>query len=100
MLHPALYRHMLPEAEAQFARMAVEVWGIDPKGRTREALANAFIDALSAFIREIGLPATLGGMGITGDIDLHAIADTTILTGGSCKRFTHDELYEILKESL
>jgi hypothetical protein len=44
--------------------------------------------------------ATLGGMGITGDIDLHAIADTTILTGGCCKRFTHDELYEILKESL
>ena len=99
-LHPALYRHMLPEAEAQFARMAVEVWSIDPQGRTNEALANAFIDALSAFIREIGLPATLGGMGITGDIDLHAIADTTILTGGCCKRFTHDELYEVLKESL
>ena len=100
VLHPALYRHMLPEAEAQFARMAVQVWGIDPEGQTKAALANAFIDALSAFIREIGLPATLGGMGITGDIDLHAIADTTILTGGCCKRFTHDELYEILKESL
>lgn len=99
-LHPALYRHMLPEAEAQFARMAVEVWGVDPKGRTNEALANAFIDALSAFIREIGLPATLSEMGITGDTDLRAVADTTILTGGCCKRFTHDELYEILKESL
>ena len=99
-LHPALYRHMLPEAEAQFARMAVEVWGIDPTGKTREALANAFIDALSAFIREIGLPATLGEMGITADTDLRAIADTTILTGGCCKRFTHDELYEIIKESL
>lgn len=99
-LHPALYRHMLPEAEAQFARMAVQVWGIGPTGKTREALANAFIDALSAFIREIGLPATLGEMGITGDTDLRAVADTTILTGGCCKRFTHDELYEVLKESL
>ena len=99
-LRPALYRHMLPEAEAQFARMAVEVWGIDPTGKTREALANAFIDALSAFIREIGLPATLGEMGITADTDLRSIADTTILTGGCCKRFTHDELYEVLKESL
>jgi len=99
-LHLALYRHMLPEAEAQFARMAVEVWGIDPTGKTREALANAFIDALSAFIREIGLPATLGEMGITADTDLRSIADTTILTGGCCKRFTHDELYEVLKESL
>lgn len=27
VLHPVLYRHMMPEANMQFARMAVEVWG-------------------------------------------------------------------------
>ncbi|MBQ8982785.1 MAG: iron-containing alcohol dehydrogenase, partial [Lachnospiraceae bacterium] len=37
VLHPVLYRHMLPEAEHQFARMAVEVWGVDPAGKNEEA---------------------------------------------------------------
>ena len=29
VLHPALYRRYLPEANAQFARLATEVWGVD-----------------------------------------------------------------------
>ncbi len=34
VLHPVLYRHMMPEANHQFARLAVEVWGIEPAGKT------------------------------------------------------------------
>ena len=98
VLHPVLYRHMLPEAAGQFATLAVEVWGIEPADKSREELANAFIDALSAFIREIGLPTTLSEMNISADTDFRAIADTTILTGGCCKKFSADEIYEILKE--
>ena len=58
VLHPALYRHYLPEAAPQFARLATEVWGVDPAGKSEMELANAFLDALAAFIREIGLPTT------------------------------------------
>ena len=32
VLHPALYRYMMPEANRQFARMATEVWGIHDAG--------------------------------------------------------------------
>ena len=28
VIHPVLYRHMLPEAAPQFARLAVNVWGV------------------------------------------------------------------------
>ena len=36
VLHPVLYKHMMPEANQQFARMATEVWGIDPPGRLKQ----------------------------------------------------------------
>lgn len=97
VLHPVLYRHMMPEANKQFARMATEVWCIDPAGKNEEELAAAFVDALEAFIREIGLPSSFAEMGIT-DADFKAIADTTILTGGCAKKFSREELLEVLEE--
>ena len=98
VLHPVLYRHMMPEANHQFARLAVEVWGIDPSGKTEEELAEAFVEALAAFIREIGLPTTFAEMNIPADTDYKAIADSTVLTGGCAKKFTREELLEVLLE--
>ena len=98
VLHPVLYRHMMPEANHQFARLAVEVWRIDPAGKTEAELAAAFVDALAAFIREIGLPTTFTEMNITEDTDYRAIADSTVLTGGCAKKFTREELLEVLLE--
>ena len=98
VLHPVLYRHMIPEASRQFARLAKEVWEIQSEDMTEEEAAGAFIDALSAFIKEIGLPTTFSEMGISDDTIFRAIADTTILTGGCAKKFSADELYEVLME--
>ena len=98
VLHPVLYRHMMPEANKQFARLAVEVWGADPAGKSEESLATDFVDALAAFIKEIGLPTTFVEMGISEDADFKAIADSTVLTGGCAKKFTRDELLEVLLE--
>ena len=98
VLHPVLYRHMMPEANHQFARLAVEVWGIDPAGKTEAELAAAFVDALADFIREIGLPTTFAEMNIPADTDYKAIADSTVLTGGCAKKFTREELLEVLLE--
>ena len=98
VLHPVLYRHMMPEANQQFARLATEVWGIDPTGKTEEELAEAFVEALADFIREIGLPTTFAEMNIPADTDYKAIADSTVLTGGCAKKFTKEELLEVLLE--
>lgn len=98
VLHPVLYRHMMPEANHQFARLATEVWGIDPAGKSEAELAEAFVDALIAFIREIGLPTTFAEMNISADTDFKAIVDSTVLTGGCAKKFTRDELLEVLLE--
>lgn len=98
VLHPVLYRHMMPEANHQFARLAVEVWRIDPSGKTEAELAADFVDALADFIREIGLPTTFAEMNIPADTDYKAIAESTVLTGGCAKKFTRDELLEVLLE--
>lgn len=98
VLHPILYRHMIPEANHQFARLAVEVWGVDPAGKTNAELAEAFVEALAAFIREIGLPTTFTEMSIPADTAYKAIADSTVMTGGCAKKFTRDELLEVLLE--
>ena len=95
VIHPALYRHICRSGAARFARFAQTVWGIAPRSRDEET-GLAGVEALAAFIREIGLPATLGELGIPADTDLRAVADSTVLTAGCCKKLTHDEIYEIL----
>lgn len=95
VIHPALYRHLLAEGKEKLARMGERVWGV--KGRTTEETAAMCIDALEAFIREIGLPVRWNEMGITDETLLRAAADTCLLMPGCCKAFTRDELFEVLK---
>ena len=97
VIHPVLYRHIYKSGVARFARFARNVWHICPKGSDEET-ALAGIEALAAFIREIGLPTTFAELGIPADTDLRAVADSTVLTPGCCKKLTHDEIYKILKE--
>ena len=99
VIHPVLYRHIYKSGAARFARFAQNVWGIAPKGSDEETAA-AGIDALAAFIKEIGLPTTFTELGIPAGTDFRAIADSTNVTAGCCKKLTHDEIYEILQECL
>lgn len=98
VIHPAYYRRILKAGEAKFARWAVEVWGIAPEGRSSEELARAGVGALAAFIREMGLPSSLRGLGITDRSILKAVADSTPLLKGGYRQLSRDEVLEILEE--
>ena len=97
VIHPVLYRHIYKSGAAQFARWAQNVWDIEPK-ESNEETALAGINALSSFIKEIGLPTTFAELGIPADTDFRAVADSTVLTPGCCKKLNHDEIYDILCE--
>lgn len=97
VIHPVLYRHIYQSGAERFARFAQNVWGIAPKNTTEET-ALAGVEALSSFIKEIGLPTTFAELGIPADTDFRAIADSTNITAGCCKKLTHDEIYDILVE--
>lgn len=57
-------------------------------------------DALASFIKEIGLPTSFAELGIPADTDFRAVADSTNVTAGCCKKLTRDEICEILQECL
>lgn len=98
VIHPTLYRHLLEEGKEKLARMAENVWGVT--GKTTEETAARGIDALEAFIKEIGLPTRWSEMGITDETVLRAAADTCFLTPGCCKPFAREEIFEVLRECM
>ena len=97
IIHPALYRRYLPEGAEKLAKMARNVWGIAEDDDL--TAANAAIDALESFINEIGMPSRWSEIGVTDEEQLRKAAESAILTPGCCKRFTHEELFEVLKET-
>lgn len=98
VLHPVYYRHIYEAGKSKFARFATEVWGIPATGKSQLELAEAGVEALSSFIKEIGLPTTLRELGIDETTDLKAIADSCNLASGSYKVMTHEEILEIFME--
>lgn len=99
VIHPVLYQHIFKDGAERFARFAKNVWGIEEK-KTVEETALAGVEALADFIKEIGMPTSFTQMGISKDTDFRAIADSTNITAGCCKKLTHDEIYEILRECI
>ena len=98
VLHPVYYRHIYKDGLSKFVRFAENVWGIERGGRSDEALAEAGIDALASFIREIGLPTTLRELGVTDQAQLKEIADSCAISAGSYRKMTHEEIYIIFME--
>ena len=97
VIHPILYRHIYKDNVGRFARYAKNVWNVE-EGANAEKTALKGIGSLAAFIKEMGLPTSFAEMGISGDTDFKAIADSTVVTAGCCKKLSKEEILEILNE--
>lgn len=95
----AYYRHILPCGLKKFARFATAVWDIPAAGKTDEELANEGLEALLAWMKEIGVATEIRSLGVT-EAMLEGIADATLLLDGGYKRMTRDEVLAILRESM
>lgn len=93
------YRYILPYGVQKFKRFAVNVWDVDPEGKTDEQIAGEGLDAMKAWMKELGLVMNISDLGATEDM-LEGIADSTIILPGGYKVLEHNEIIEILKESL
>ena len=89
------YRYIYRDGLDKFVRFAAKVWGIDPHGMDKEQAALAGIEALAAFIRELGLPATLRELGATEDM-LPKIAASTV-KGGGYRRMEEADILKVLR---
>ena len=93
------YRYILPWGLKKFQRFAVNVWDVDPAGKTDEQVAKEGLTAMEAWMRELGLAMHISELGATEDM-LEGIADGTLLMNGGYKVLTHEEIVSILRESL
>lgn len=93
------YRHILPYDLQKFKRFAVNVWDVNPVGKTEEEVAQEGLNAMENWMRELGLVMNLSQLGATEDM-LEGIANGTIIMPSGYKVLEHDEIIKILKESL
>lgn len=93
------YRYILPYGIKKFARYAVNVWDVDPAGKTDEQTALMGLEAMERYMREIGLVMNITELGVTESM-IDAIADSTLIMTGGYKVLTRGEVVEILRRSL
>ena len=96
---PAYMRHILPYGLKKIARYAVNVWGVDPDGKSEEETAKEGLKALEQWMRSIGLVMDLKTLGVTEEM-IPGIADSTYIMQGGYKVLTKEEVIEILNESM
>jgi len=93
------YKHILPYGLAKFKRFAIEVWHINPQGKTDEQIAKEGLQSLENWMKKIGLTLKISELGATPDM-IEGIADATLILKGGYKVLDRKEIVEILKESL
>lgn len=93
------YRHILPYGLPKFKRFAIEVWKVNPEGKTDEEIAVEGLKAMEDWMKELGLAMKISELGATKDM-IDGIADATFLLEGGYKVLKREEVVAILKESL
>ena len=93
------YRLIMPYSLEKFARFAVNVWSIDAAGKTSEELAIAGLDAMEAWMREIGCVMSIRELG-ADESSLSAIADATLTMTGGYRTLARVEILDVLRKSL
>lgn len=95
----AYYRHIMPYGLAKFKRYAVNVWDVNPEGKTDEQTALEGLCRMEAYMNEMGLVMRLQDLGVAEDM-LDGIAKGSFVREGGYKVLTHDEILAILKQSM
>ena len=95
----AYYRHVMDAGLPKFVRFAQNVWGVRAEGKTPRQVAEEGLAALEAWMRQIGVVMNLTELGVKPEM-FEGIANGTFILKGGYKELTHDEVVEILKESM
>lgn len=95
----AYYRYIMPYGLSKFKRFAINVWNVSPGGKTDEEIASEGLCAMESWMKEIGLVMNISELGVTEDM-LEGIADGTFIMKGGYKTLNHEEIVQILKESM
>ena len=87
----AYYRYICPYGLNKFKRFAVNVWGVNPENKTDGEIAKEGLDRMEEWMKEIGLVMNIKDLGI---------AKGSFIMEGGYKKLSHEEIVQILKESM
>lgn len=93
------YRAICSNGLQKFKRFAMNVWNVNPEGKTDEEIADEGLKAMESWMRELGMVMNIRELGVTEDM-LPGIVKGTFILDGGYKVLTEDEIMEILKESM
>lgn len=95
----AYYRFIMPYGLAKFRRFAVNVWEVNPEGKSDEAVAEEGLGRMERYMRKLGLVMDIRELGVTEEM-LDGIAAGTIAMDGGYRAPDHGEIVEILRASM
>lgn len=93
------YRFLLPYGLPKFKRFAMNVWDVQPEGKTDRQIAEEGLAAMEAWMKELGLAMNLTQLGVTEDM-IEGLADVTLVLPGGYNPPSREEIIRIFKESL
>lgn len=101
ILFPQWMKYNLSTNPARFRQLAVNVFGIDPAGRSDEEVGLEGIEALRRFWDSIGAPQTLGDYDID-DSEIGSMADKAVRFGpfGNFRKLDREDVVAIYKMAL
>lgn len=95
----AYYRYILPYGTSKFARYAVNVWNVNPSGKSQADVAQEGLKEMEKWMKEMGLSMSLSELGVTEDM-LDGIVESTVIMDGGYKVLDKKEIKQVLKDSL
>ncbi len=93
------YRHIMKDGLPKFKRYAINVWNVNPAGKSDEQIAEEGLAAMEAYMHKLGLVMRISELGVTPDM-LHDIAQTTIIMPGGYRVLSVNEIEEILRQCM
>ncbi|WP_340007747.1 iron-containing alcohol dehydrogenase [Paenibacillus sp. FSL K6-0276] len=101
ILFPQWMKYNLDTDPARFRKLAVNVFDIDPSGKTDKEIGLEGIEALRSFWDSIGAPKTLGDYDID-DSEIGSMADKAVRFGpfGNFRKLEREDVVEIYKMAL
>lgn len=93
------YRFIMPYGVKKFARFAVNVWGIQAEGKTDIQMAEEGLDAMEAWMKELGLAMNLPEVGVTPDM-IGDIVNGTLIMEGGYKVLSKEDVRVVLNKAM
>ncbi|MDE6029862.1 MAG: iron-containing alcohol dehydrogenase [Clostridiales bacterium] len=93
------YRYIMPYGLKKFARYAVNVWGVNPDGKTEQQTAEQGLAAMESWMKSVGLVMNITELGATEQM-LDGITESTLIMDGGYKVLNKTEIRSIYQQSL